>query len=170
MSQSGVAVASYRSSSSVDALLAQFPGPIVLRPSRGAAIGEFVFGAYVFGLSVWFCATAQGDAWISAVVVVCGLLVAIPGALKLAGRDRLRLDREGFSDRTLTIERRYLWTSASEFASVAKPPFDRLLRLVAFSRATQSQAAFLKSRRLPVRDMIRLLERWRERALADARP
>ena len=154
-----------RSESTVNALLAQFPSLVVLRPPRGAAIRGFATGALLLGLGVWECAiVAPGYAWICVCVALFGLLIAVRKGLQLAGKAFLRLDRSGFSVVEFAIERRHVWKAVSDFAPRDSWP----IGLVAFSRAGKSKGAVVAIYGFRTGEPFRLLTGWRRQALAEA--
>lgn len=154
-----------RSESAVNALLAQFPGPAVLRPPRGAAMRGFATGVLLFGMGVWDGAiVAPGYAWICVCLALFGLLVAVRRELQLAGRAFLGMDRAGFSIVEFAIERRQVWRAANDFAPRDSWP----IGLVVHARAGRSKGAIPATYGFRAEDLFRLLTGWRQRALAEA--
>jgi len=98
-------------------LLAQFPGPVTLKPSLRKWIG-FLAAAGLFiagGIAQTVSSSSSGILdWLS-VGVLGAMFVGATFAI-FFGRLRLVLDREGFTIRVARRSERWLWTDVGDFA------------------------------------------------------
>jgi hypothetical protein len=162
------AMAASRSEFAVDAVLARFPGPIVLWAPRGRAIRGLVSHVCLVGVFVWLCATVGTGNWIFWVFVGCALwelLGAAIRALQLAKIvSALRFDSESILQNVRLRERCYRWSTVERFTPLSWWPFQHVLA----SRADGSPLLIAAAAGMTPTDLALLLTRWRERALAEA--
>jgi hypothetical protein len=166
-------------------ILAQFPGPVTVRPILTLSVGAFIAApaliaiACVWGIwhlwpvtnggtrAMWFCAA------------VCGFVSA--GAASMLRTNSMTIDREGFEivDGLLMKKRRYQWKNVSVFERQYLP---RRSYFVAFDEAGRGDGIFaavnhalgfrnsslLEDYGLGEDQLAELLNHWRDRALANA--
>jgi len=168
-----------------DALLACFPGPIVLYPSRKKWIGMVLIGAVFVAGAIWMLfwwgkPLAWGEramGWGALVFFGAGVLVALVNLLP--GASQLKLDRECFEQRALFRRHFIRWADTSDFEAVAL----EWQQMVMFDHAHASakpsiqriSVGLLKrnsvlpdSYGLPPEILAGLMARWRERAVGGA--
>jgi hypothetical protein len=177
----------------VDTLLAQFPGPLVLRPSKGKWL-LFLAVAALFTIGGLGQAITSGSAgildWIG--VAFFGLCTAGFIYMTFFAGFEMTLDAEGFGWRSGRLSERWRWIDADDFAVVeyaAGTTGATFRKRVGFNdkrpskTASQTAGEFLTGAMtgrdcavpdayggstfgLPMEDLARLMTRWRERALA----
>jgi len=150
------------------AILARFPGPVRLSPSRlrwslflaGGLIPVVIGGAFLrLDVEVGLFMIAFG-----------GLLVLVAGAMRAGG---LLLDAEGFDVVSLGIRQRMRWTEAGNFRSGWQ--VGRGLARTVLYDSTKLAGICLtvhlpETYGLRAGDLALLMSRWRDRALAAAPP
>jgi hypothetical protein len=171
-------------SDKVTALLAQFPGPVTLYPSKLKWVALFGPFTLLLACSILLLWPALVHLSGNDLAVVCGVFVApilmmIWGAAATLGRGfpRLRLDREGLG---VSLSKRgyyrVRWSEAAQFRSFwcvafyvdSTPPQNRW---DGFNRAYLGgdYRLWLDTFGLGAKDFTRLMNAWRERALAEQR-
>jgi hypothetical protein len=159
----------------VSDLLANFPGPVTLFPSRKKWVLVFLVGALFAVGGILMIRDGDSSGWFVAgffgVVAVTSLAVMLPGA------GDLTLDRDGFAAKSLFRGYRTRWVDTQGFESSAIPPSHQ--RLVVYDDLTQTprtltrinvsitgrNAALGDTYGLSADDLARLMTAWRERAL-----
>jgi len=158
-------------------LLARFPGPVVLYPSRSTYV-------VLMAVSVLFVGLGSGDIALGHAVIgwflvmPFGLAVVLIAAFILPGANSLKLDREGFELTVWFRSGNVRWQDASGFTTV---PVTATLTIVVFNLARGKSAltgaflnrAFAQGRNaslpdnygLRAADLVYLLMEWRERAI-----
>jgi hypothetical protein len=162
------------------ALLAQFPGPVTLHPTRLRKIMFFAFAAYGLAgtiLYLWMLAFVSIKSFGFAFgfpVVFSALLVSSLAAISLArGFPRVSLDAEGYEIHYIFGVDRMYWSGVRQFRSFlfltlytdTRPPrgsWDRFGR----TYLGNNHRAWTDSFGLGARNFARLMNAWRERALA----
>jgi hypothetical protein len=168
-------------SGKVALILASFPGPVTLHPSRR----KFVFGLAVCLASVVIAiGLLQGDSlsptgmakvWLG--LVVFGVCALVPAVMLLPGAGRLTLDAEGFEQVSLYLKRRVAWRQVGNFTvrryslrgrntdfvgyDDARLPADNMNR-----RMIGRNAALPDTYDLSHDELASLMTQWRARALA----
>jgi hypothetical protein len=164
-----------RSSMDADTLLAGFPGPVVLRPSRRKWLLVLLCCAGFVAIGVWM--VLQGQSWGWFEVIFFGIGATASWALLLPGAAGLRLDANGFE--VVQYFRRYRtsWPNASSFVPVKIPPANVLF--VGYDDASIKDGSIAEMNRsiagrdavipdtfgLSADDLASLMTRWRARAL-----
>jgi hypothetical protein len=175
-------------------ILAQYPGPVTLYPSKLKWVSLFVVMTLTAALGAWSLLpdkfeppigfnshTLQGTFLF--VVGSFGALISL--AALFTSYMKLSLDAAGLEFQSLWIRRRCLWRDTDEFTSTLMPRSAGMVYFVDFKDAARSpgfcdtaaRALGLASgnTRLPdnyglqVDDLVRLLTAWRERTLAQSR-
>jgi hypothetical protein len=178
---------------SVAELLANFPGPVTLQPSRWKWIGIFAAAAVLVGGGI---AQNLSDgstgilAWLP--LAVLGLLMLASAFVIFIAGLRLSLDDEGFTLRVGYRSERWRWSDVGDFAiaeylhnmpggSMRKRIGfnDKRLGKTASQRVGEQLSSALTGRdcalpdgygstafSLPMDDLVRLLSQWQQRALA----
>lgn len=150
------------------AILARFPGPVILRPSRtrwqlvlAGCLGFMVLGGLVpdKDLGLWLAIGFFGLCAIGAALVL------------LPASSFVVLDAKGFETTFLYHRRRTCWPDVSGFGKIGV-----LWRgIVVYEDAARRRAAFAFNCGLPdtygmrAEDLIELRSRWRNRAVAAQR-
>jgi hypothetical protein len=160
----------------VDAILAQFPGPVTLYPSRAKWLLVFLgCGLFAAG-GIWMVATADANGWFVLPFFAIGTIVA--GVMLLPGAAALVLERDGFQTTTLFRRSCSDWRDVSEFESVRIR--EAMRRMVVYDdvnlagRAMAEISAGFTGRNaglpdtygLAAGDLADLMTLWRERALS----
>jgi len=167
-----------------DAILARFPGPVILRVNRlkmlALLAGSLAFVVCGILLIVFVNDDAEAVAAGMACVLFFGACAIAGAVMLLPGAGSLTLDAGGLEVCSLFRRNRIAWPQASRFTVAAlslpggnKKPMvgydhDGLTGYGAeFSRdAIGRNAALPDGYGLPLEDLARLLTEWRERALA----
>ena len=159
-----------------DAILARFPGPVTLYPSRRKWLLLLLFAAALTAGGVHMVATAEPRGW--AVLVFFAVGTIISAVMLMPGAAGLTLDRDGFTIMSLFRANRSRWQDVSGFQAITIP-FSRRA-MVGFDDVTAKGKALAelstaiagRSGALPdtyglaVEELVRLMAQWRERALA----
>jgi hypothetical protein len=177
----------------VAALLARFPGPLVLRPSKGkwfallAAAGLFTAAGFVENINAG--STGFLD-WIG--VAFFGLCTVGFAFMIFFARLEMTLDGDGFGWRAARLSERWRWIDVGDFAVVdysAGMPGAALRKRVGFNdkrpdkKVSQTvgelfstamtgrdcavpDTSGFSSFGLPMEDLVRLMAAWQERAIA----
>jgi hypothetical protein len=165
----------------VETILARFPGPVTLYPSRLKVLGGVVacLGLTVFSVHLLLDAIEANSSeviWASASILVCGALTARGLLLLRPGTMGLTLDATGFEVGGILRRVRSSWRDAGNFR-VAVGDDAAQLRLVRFEvlkdgATPQGRAKVTRALpgNYPLRDddLAWLMEQWRLRALAPA--
>jgi hypothetical protein len=171
--------------SRVDAILARFPGPVTLYPSRLRLIGLLAVGlAFVAVSIVVLHEEADGGAlarWLVAwfALIFFGVCALAAAVMLLPGAASLTLAADGFEVCSLFRRNRTPWRQASDFI-VGEFRAGRLQRLVAYDDAGLAGIAAETSRSLVGRnaafpdtyglsheELADLMRRWSERARSE---
>jgi hypothetical protein len=165
-------------------LLARFPGPVTLYPSRKKWLLVFAGSAGFVALGYWII---QKDNWVGwGAVIFFGLGMLVSAATLLPGAGTLTLDREGFEAKSLFRRRRARWRNVSRVEvwelSLPRwhPRYGKNLKNVVYDDAERKNGAMAATNvavcghnsGLPdtygfsADDLVQLMVRWRERALS----
>jgi hypothetical protein len=159
-------------------VLLQFPGPVILYPSRKKWLLIFGTCALFAVGGIAMVRSSEPMGWY--VLIVFALAAVVAAVVMLPQAGRLRLDREGFEVTSLFRRHRSRWLDASGFTVSRIPPAS--YRLVVYDDVTQSaksmakfnvgltgrNAALPDTYGLPPAELAELMAGWRERALAQA--
>jgi hypothetical protein len=100
--------------SKADDILARFPGPVMLTPSRRKWILILLISAGFTAIGIWMVARGDTTGWFPlaffGLCTVAGVIALLPGA------GGLRLDRDGFAVTSLFRSHTYRWHDTSGFA------------------------------------------------------
>ncbi len=161
--------------------LSRFPGPVTLHPSRKKWLLVFLGGAVFSAGGILMIRSGETVGW--AVLVFFALVAIVAAAVMLPGAGRLVLDRAGFEAKVLFRGYRKRWSDTRGFVATTIPGPGNT-RLVAYDDLTQGggmmndlnvaitdrNAALGDTFGLSADDLARLMEQWRERALAPSGP
>jgi hypothetical protein len=171
-------------SGQVALILASFPGPVTLHPSRR----KFVFALAVclacVVIAAWLLQedslSPAGTAKVWLGLVVFGICAFVPAVMLLPGAGRLTLDAEGFEQVSLYVKRRAAWRQVGNFTirqyslrgrnthfvgyDDARLPADNMKR-----RMIGRNAALPDAYGLSHDALASLMTQWRARALAQPR-
>jgi len=157
-----------------DQILARFPGPVTLYPSRKKWLVILLGCALFTAAGVWMVATDAPNGWL--VVLFFGAGSAVAATLLLPGAAQLTLDADGFQVTSLFRRFRSRWQDVSAFEVVSVPPAN--LKLVGYNDIVAKRrmlgalnrtiagrnAALPDNYGLAVNDLAQLMSFWRERA------
>jgi hypothetical protein len=164
----------------LDAILARFPGPVTLYPSRRKWAIIFVVGGLAAAGGVWMVETEHPWGWFVLIFFLIGTITA--GAALLPGAGRLTLESGGFEIKNLYRRRRIRWQDVTGFEAAVIPPsarkfvlYDELKakdRVISkFNTAIAGRnAALPDTYGFSADDLADLITRWRERAIVAAEP
>ena len=160
------------------AILARFPGPVVLTPSRLKFLWVLLGGVVLGFGGVIMIRQDKPLGWLVfgffALVALVGAVMLLPGA------GRLLLDAEGFEVTSLFRKHRCRWVDVSAFEVTRLPPANQ--KMVVFDDARSKDSALAKVSRslagrsgglpdsfsLSYEDLAEVMNRWRARATARA--
>jgi hypothetical protein len=157
-------------------ILARFPGPVTLYPSR-RKWGLVLLGAAIFTAGgIWMIQRGDSAGWYVTIFFGLGTLIAI--AVMLPGAGRLTLDQDSFEAKTLFRGYRIRWADTRGFeAKRIFPPLGQ--RLVVYDYLPKHgplnainvsiagrNAGLGDNYGLSADNLARLMAQWRERALA----
>jgi hypothetical protein len=155
-------------------ILARFPGPVTIYPSRRKWLLLFGGCALFAAGGVMMVQSGERMGWL--VLGFFGLCAFIPLVMMLPGSARLVLDRDGFEYRTLFKSRRSLWRNTGNFGWANIPPGN--VKLVVFDDVSASgmsadlnagitgrNSALSDTYGFAAADLADLLEAWRARAV-----
>jgi hypothetical protein len=157
-------------------LLACFPGPVTLCPSRKKWL--FLLAGCVTGAvgGYWMIQDGAPGGWY--VLVVFGIGSVIPLIVLLPGAARLKLDRDGFTSTSLFKSHRVRWQDADNFEPVRVPPANLWLvgydDVTAAGRTIAAISVEISGRNSALNDtygfradqLAAVMAQWRELALA----
>jgi hypothetical protein len=158
-------------------ILARFPGPVTLTPSRWKLwLGPPVFAAgTVFAVYLLLNAIQAGSSeiiWAGLAVIVFAFFTIRVLIRLLPGHASLMLDASGFTVHNAYVRRAWLWRSVSNFR-VEVPDDQRLPDRVIFDVAGKKPlpgsaggGSLPEGYQMSLADLATLLNGWRERALA----
>jgi hypothetical protein len=159
-------------------ILARFPGPVTLYPSRKKWLLVFLGGAAFTAGGIWMIRSGEAEGWY--VTVFFALVAVIAIVVMLPGAGRLTLDRDGFEAKTLFRGHRTRWSDTRGFEASTIHPGNQ--HLVVYDDVTQKRgmltginvsitghnAALGDTYGLSANDLAGLMAQWRERALAQS--
>jgi hypothetical protein len=157
-----------------DAILAQFPGPVTLYPSRRKWLLLLLTTAAFTAAGVDMVVTAQPQGW--AVLIFFGVGIVVSALMLLPGAAGLTLDRDGFTTTSLFRANRSLWQNVTGFQAISVPfspkamvGFDDVMAkgkaLAELSTAMAGRSGALPDTYgLAVEELVRVMAQWRERA------
>ena len=160
----------------VDTLLARFPGPLTVHPSRIKLLVALVLfaGLTVFSVHLLRDAIEAGSSDIvraSLALVVCGVLAVLSAIQFIPGASGLILDARGFERRRCYRRARWSWREVSGFRIGETDDLEPILFDIAgTAHGAARRGALPTNYRIPARDLVRLLTEWRTRALAQPQP
>jgi hypothetical protein len=163
------------SDSEADLILARFPGPVTLYPSRKKWLLLLLGGClFTFG-GFWMVSDAEPWGWFVLLFFAAGTIVSV--VMLLPGASGVTLDVDGFLVTSLYRRHRSRWRDVTGFVPVSIP-YSRQ-KLVAFDDATITggiakmsvdisghNAALPDTYGLSVDDLAQLMTHWRDRARA----
>jgi hypothetical protein len=159
-----------------DAILARFPGPVTLKPSRRKWLLLLLTAAAFTAAGVDMVVTAQPHGWAVLIFFGAGTIVSV--VMLLPGAGGLTLDRDGFTIISLFRANRSRWQNVTGFQAISVPfsskamvGFDDVTAkgnaLAAVSTAMAGRGAALPDTYgLAVEELVRLMTQWRERAVS----
>ncbi len=159
-----------------DAILAQFPGPVTLYPSRRKWLLLLLTAAAFTAAGVDMVVTAHPHGW--AVLIFFGAGMIVSTVMLLPGAAQLTLDRDGFTAVSLFRASRSRWQNVTGFQAISIPYSAKAM--VGFDDVTAKGKALAelstamagRSGALPdnygisVEELVRLMAQWRERAVS----
>lgn len=159
----------------IDIILARFPGPVTLYPSRKKWLLLVVAGLLFVAVGVWQAVGGDGSAWYGvaffALVSLVGITMLLPGAGQLtldgAGFELLNLYRRSgarwkdVSHIDVTLPWPMLHFVAYDDASVSTQPLAKLAAAMRLHTGTLPDTYGLSADHLAA-----LIMKWRERAVA----
>ena len=164
-----------RTQDRIDDILARFPGPVTLHPSRRRWSLVLLLSAGFTAGGVWMASEDRLGWFVAAFFGACTVAAAI--AL-LPGASALKLDHEGFESTALFRRGTVRWRNASGFTVARVPTTSEVL--VVFDDATLGgrtvakvnvrlmgrNASLPDTYGLPAEALAALMARWHERATA----
>jgi hypothetical protein len=166
-------------STSADAVMARFPGPLTFYPSRRKWLLTMSGSALFAAGGVWMLREGNWKGWL--VLLFFGLGAAVSAIALLPGAGSLVLDREGFQFSSLFRRHRTLWRDASGFTAATVPP--ARFPLVVFDDRQQRRGTLAslnvglvgRTSALPdtygfkADELAQIMAQWHARATADSR-
>jgi len=166
-------------STSAEAVMARFPGPLTLYPSRRKWLLTMSGSALFAAAGVGMLREGNWKGWL--VLLFFGLCTLMSAIALLPGAGSLVLDREGFQFCSLFRRHRTLWRDASGFAAAAVPP--ARLPLVVFDDRQQRSGTLAslnvglvgRTSALPdtygfkADELAKIMAQWQARAAAGVR-
>lgn len=165
-------------------ILASFPGPATLHPSRRkfvlALAGCLAFAAVAIWLLQEGSLSPAGTAKVWLGLVVFGVCALVPAVMLLPGAGRLTLDAEGFEQVSLYVKRRVVWRDVGNFTVRPYSMRGRTNHCVGYDdarlrtdnmnrRMIGRNAALPDAYGLSHDQLASLMTQWRARALAQSR-
>jgi len=164
------------SDTKADLILARFPGPVTLYPSRKKWLLVLLGCALFTAAGIGMIAQAARGGWFAAIFFALGSLVA--AIMLLPGAGALALDADGFQATSLFRRHRTRWQDVTGFESVRIPPSMQKMVLFDDINMTGRTIARLSvaiaghngglpdTYGLTADDLARLMTQWRLRAVA----
>ncbi len=166
------------SDAKVEEILARYPGPVMLRPSRRKWLLVLLGGAIFTAGGIWMVQDSADGGWF--VLTFFGLVTIAAAVMLLPGAGGLTLDAEGFGWTSLFRPHRTRWQDASDFAAARmyqtqgvfyEDAAYKSTGLGQISRSIAGRSAGLPDTYgLSASSLADLMTRWRARALASSRP
>ena len=161
-------------------ILARFPGPVTLVPSRRKWLLVLLACAGFTAIAVWMVASGNLMGWFVLAFFGPGAVLAFVALLP--GASALKLDQTGFETTNLFRRQSFRWQDASGFEAARVPPSAH--NLVVFDHANAAartigklnvglvgrNAGLPDTYGLSASALAFLMIRWRAQALATARP
>ncbi len=159
----------------VAALVARYPGPVVLLPERRR--WQIILAFNLLFVFAGFLMMLQGQRLGLYVVIGFALIAFIPAMIALPGAAKLAIDRDGFVATSLYRGRHTRWSDVSEFqvAQMARGGHRIVVyddatitdgsHLMAGSRIAGRNAALPDTYGLGAEQLAQVLNHWRTRAL-----
>ena len=156
-------------------ILARFPGPVTLYPSRRKWIRILLLSATFVAVGLWMISHDNAYGWAGLVFFGLGMVVAIIALLPGAGK--LKLDRDGFEITNLFRHQSLRWQDTTGFEAAIIPPSS--LEMVVFDDANAKgktlaslslglvghNAGLPDTFGLQAKDLASLMAQWREYAI-----
>jgi hypothetical protein len=147
-----------------DDILAQFPGPVILYPSRSkwllVLIGFLIFFWIISGTG----GLGRGLIFFVGGLIFCGLGAIVAAVMLIPGAGWLRLDRDGFETTSLFwYHRRARWQDVSEFDVLALRDTIKVVY-----KHKGRNASLPDTYGLSAGNLLVMMTHWRERALSQA--
>lgn len=160
---------------SVNSIVARFPGPVALYPSRKKWLLLLLLAAVFTAGGVGMVSNKEPWGWF--VLIFFGSGLVISATTLLPGADGLVLDADGFQVTSLFRKHRSRWQDVTRFEPIAVPYARQ--KMVGFDDATAGRtitaintalsghnAALPDAYGFSVDELAELMRRWRERAAA----
>lgn len=159
-----------------DEILARFPGPVTLYPSRRRWL-LMVVGCLLFAVGVWVTGNGNWNSWLGVGFFTFGAIIS--GIMMLHGAASLTLDAQGFAMTNLYRGNRWQWQDAAGFEAETLPRSWQ--KFVAFDNAkmqnstwarinhalfSKHNAALGDTYGLSAVDLAKLMTQWRDLAIA----
>jgi hypothetical protein len=156
-------------------ILARFPGPLTLYPSRKKWL-LVLAGSALFAVGgFWMIKTGDARGWL--VLIFFGLAAAVAAVAMLPGAGALTLDAQGFEATNLFRRHRTRWQDTTGFQAARIPPARQMW--VVYDDITQNKKSIAKfnigivgrnaalpdTYGLSADDLAQLMAQWRGRAL-----
>jgi hypothetical protein len=160
-------------------ILARFPGPVTLYPSRRRWL-LIMAGCSLFAVGIWVTGKGDWTSWLAVAFFAIGAIMS--GIMMLHGAAALTLDAQGFEMINLYRANRWQWQDASGFEAETLPRSWQ--KFVAFDNAkmqnstwtrinhalfSKHNAALGDNYGLSAVDLAKLMTRWRDLAIAARR-
>ena len=163
--------------SKIDAILARFPGPATLYPSRKKWLLILLGSALFTAAGIGMVAESAPNGWYG--VIFFGACLIVSAIMMFPGTGGLVLDRDGFQVTNLFRSYRLRWREVTGFAPISIPysgkrmlGFD-IVAAASLPIAAMTAAATGRMGGLPdtygfsVDELAQLMTRWQERAVTD---
>lgn len=155
-------------------ILARFPGPVTLYPSRKKWLLLLLAGLAFTLAGIWMVATAAPEGWFVLIFFGSGAIVSI--VMLLPGASSLVLERDGFAITSLFRSHYARWQDVSVFAPMAIPFAPQ--KMVSFDDASAStkfvaklstgiaghNSALPDTYGMSADELARLMTQWRDHA------
>ena len=160
----------------IGAILASFPGPVMLYRSPTKWLILLLSSAVFTAGGVDMIRMHADKGWLVTIFFGIGVLVSL--AALLPGGSCMKLDRDGFEITSLYRRSRVLWKAATGFEAKVVPPSSKMMVMFDNAEAKGTTVAALNSglvgrnSGLPdtygfkAADLAALMAQWRERALS----
>ena len=156
-------------------ILARFPGPVTLVPSRRRWLLIFLGAAAFTAIGIWMVASGNAVGWF--VLLFFGLCAAVGLAAMLPGAGGLTLNRDGFEIVNLFRRSSFRWADVDDFGSARIPPSGHNMVVFNHAKAKGRAVATLNvglvgrnaglpdSYGMSAQALAYVMARWREKAL-----